>query len=197
MRRSWIWTWSSFEQEAQAIAAAVAGEVGIAPEQVRVSVTHNHTGPPPSRSHWLAGTDALRRYYESLPEFAAGAARIALANLRPARLGVGTGQSRVAVNRREDAPDGRIATGVNLAGMIDPEVFVLRIDGTDGAPLAAIVGYTMHPTTAGPTFRRITADWPGHLKRTVEQLTGATCLFAQGATGNVGPGPEGYTTMPR
>ena len=180
-------------QESQAIAAEVAGILGIARDAVRVSVTHNHTGPPPSRSDWRGGTEALQRYYRSLPEFSAGAARIALANLRPARIAIGSGQSRVAVNRREDAPGGRIATGVNFGGTIDPEVFVLRIDDTDAAPLAAIVGYTMHPTTAGPTFRRITADWPGHLKRTVERLTGATCVFAQGATGNVGPGPEGYT----
>jgi hypothetical protein len=179
--------------EAQAIASAVAPVLEVRPDQVRVSVTHNHTGPPPSRCNWLGGVDELARYYETLPAFAAGAARIALRNLRPARVGVGSGESRVAVNRRELAPGGRMATGVNLGGTIDPQVFVVRIDGTDGEPLAAIVGYTMHPTTAGPTFRRITADWPGHLKRTMEQLTGATCLFAQGATGNVGPGPEGYT----
>jgi hypothetical protein len=97
------------------------------------------------------------------------------------------------VNRRETAPDGRRACGVNPDGPIDPEVLVVRIDATDGQPIAAIVGYTMHPTTAGPTFRQVTADWPGHMKRTVELLTGAVCLFAQGSTGNVGPGPEGFT----
>jgi len=180
-------------EETAAIAAAVAEAAGIPPQQVRVSVTHNHTGPPPSRWDWLDGTDALRRYYASLPEFAAGAARMARLDLRPARIGVGSGQSRVAVNRRETAPDGRIVAGVNFAGTIDPEVFVLRIDVADGHPLAVVVGYTMHPTTAGPTFRRITADWPGHMKRTVERLTGATCVFAQGATGNVGPGVDSYT----
>ena len=181
------------DEEARAIAQAVGRVLGIRPEQVRVSVTHNHTGPPPSRWDWLEGTAELRRYYEMLPAFAAGAARIALGGLRPARLGAGEGQSRVAVNRRETAPDGRRACGVNPDGIIDPAVLVVRIDGDDGRPIAAVVGYTMHPTTAGPTFRRITADWPGHLKRTVEQLTGATCFFAQGATGNIGPGPEGFT----
>jgi hypothetical protein len=181
------------QEETAAIAAAVAAAAGIRPAQVRVSVTHNHTGPPPSRWDWLDGTDALRRYYASLPEFAAGAARMALLNLRPARVGVGTGESRVAVNRRETAPDGRVVAGVNFAGVIDPQVFVVRIDAVDGQPLAVLVGYTMHPTTAGPTFRRITADWPGHMKRTVERLTGATCVFAQGATGNVGPGIDSYT----
>jgi hypothetical protein len=86
-----------------------------------------------------------------------------------------------------------MATGVNPDGAMDPQVFVLRIDGRDERPLAAIVGYTAHPTTMGPANRRFSADWPGHLKRTVESLTGAVCLFAQGATGNVGPGPEGFT----
>src|SRR3954451_10421208 len=51
----------------------------------------------------------------------------------------------------------------------------------------------MHPTTLGPGNRLISPDWPGHLKRTVEAITGATCLFAQGATGNIGPGPDGFT----
>jgi hypothetical protein len=82
---------------------------------------------------------------------------------------------------------------VNPSGVIDPQVFVARIDDLEGYPLAAIVGYTMHPTTLGPANRLISPDWPGHLKRTVEDLTGATCLFMQGATGNVGPGPEGFT----
>jgi hypothetical protein len=82
---------------------------------------------------------------------------------------------------------------VNPSGRIDPQVLVVRIDGADGSPLAAIAGYTMHPTTMGPTNRLISPDWPGYLKRTVESLTGATCLFAQGATGDVGPGPAGLT----
>jgi hypothetical protein len=99
----------------------------------------------------------------------------------------------VAVNRREIAPDGRPVTGVNPEGPIDPQVFVLRIDDWEGGPLAAVVGYTMHPTTLGPSNRLISPDWPGHLKRTVEAITGATCLFAQGATGNIGPGPDGFT----
>ncbi len=106
---------------------------------------------------------------------------------------MGSGASNVAVNRRESGPDGRTLTGTNPDGLIDPQVFVVRIDSAEGDHLAAIVGYTMHPTTMGPTNRLVSADWPGHLKRTVESLTGATCLYVQGATGNIGPGPDGYT----
>lgn len=182
------------QDEADGIRKAVADVLDVAPKQVRVSLTHNHAGPPPSNWDWAADSKkALAAYYASLPGRAAAAAQMAVKTLRPARVGVAAGESRVAVNRRESVPGGRPATGVNPAGVTDPHVFLLRIDGTDERPLAAIVGYTMHPTTMGPTNRRFSADWPGHLKRTVEQLTGATCLFVQGATGNVGPGPEGFT----
>ncbi|MBA3451375.1 MAG: neutral/alkaline non-lysosomal ceramidase N-terminal domain-containing protein [Chloroflexia bacterium] len=180
--------------ESDAIRAAVAVTLDIPPHAVRVSVTHNHAGPPPSAWNWTRqGQAALDGYYRLLPEYAAGAARLALQNLRPARVAVASGESRVAVNRREIAPDGRTVTGVNLEGAIDPEVFVLRIDARDGGPLAVVVCYTMHPTTLGPGNRLLSPDWPGHLKRTVETLTGAVCLFAQGATGDIGPGPQGFT----
>lgn len=181
-------------QESEAIRAAVAAFLDIPPEAVRVSVTHNHAGPPPSPWNWTKqGQAALDGYYTMLPEYAASAARLALQNLRPARVAAGSGESRVAVNRRETAPDGRTVTGVNPDGIIDPQVFVLRIDDRDGEPIAAVIGYTMHPTTLGPSNRLVSPDWPGHLKRTVEALTGATCFFAQGATGDIGPGPDSYT----
>ena len=181
-------------RESGAIRQAVAAVLDIPVQAVRVSVTHNHAGPPPSAWNWTRqGRAALDGYYALLPEYAAGAVRMARAGLQPARVAAGSGESRVGVNRREIAPDGRMVTGVNPEGPIDPQVFVLRIDYRDGGPLAAIVGYTMHPTTLGPSNRLISPDWPGHLKRTVEAITGATCLFAQGATGNIGPGPYGFT----
>jgi len=181
-------------RESDAIREAVAAALDISTNAVRVSVTHNHAGPPPSAWNWTSqGQAALDGYYELLPEYAAGAARMARASLRPARVAAASGESRVAMNRREIAPDGRIVTGVNPDGPIDPQVFVLRIDDAEGGALAAVVGYTMHPTTLGTTNRLISPDWPGHLKRTVEAITGASCLFAQGATGNIGPGPDGFT----
>jgi hypothetical protein len=180
--------------ENDAIRDAVGAAIGIAPVNVRVSVTHNHAGPPPSAWNWTKqGQAALDGYFAMLPEYAAGAARAADGALQPARIGTASGQSRVAVNRREDGPDGRTVTGCNFGGVIDPEVFVARIDAENGDPIAAIVGYTMHPTTLGPNNRHISPDWPGFMKRTVESLTGATCLFAQGSTGDVGPGKNGFT----
>jgi hypothetical protein len=127
------------QPEADAVRREVAAVLGVAPEKVRVSLTHNHAGPPPSNWDWVdEGRAALAAYYALLPAMAAGAARVALKNLRRAHVGVGAGESRVAVNRRETAPGGRPATGTNPAGVIDPHVFVLRIDSTERSPIAAI-----------------------------------------------------------
>ncbi len=181
-------------EESDVIRAAVAAELEIDPEQVRVCVSHNHAGPPPSAWNWTKlGQEALEGYYAFLPSLVAGAARAAKLAMRPARIGWGRGESHVAVNRRETAPGGRTVTGVNPDGAIDPEVLVVRIDGLDGEPIGSIVGYTMHPTFLGPSNRLISPDWPGHMRRVVEQITGAPCLFAQGATGDIGPGPKGFT----
>jgi hypothetical protein len=182
------------DAEFAAIRDAVATVAEVGPEMVMVTVTHNHAGPPPSAWNWTKqGQAALDGYFGMLGEYAAGAARAAVNNLRRAEINAGSGESFVAVNRRETAPDGRPVTGANAEGVIDPQVFVVRIDDAEGGPLAAVVGYTMHPTTLGPTNRLVGPDWPGHTRRTVEELTGATCLFIQGCCGNVGPGFDGFT----
>ena len=63
----------------------------------------------------------------------------------------------------------------------------MRVDSLDGRPLAALVNYTCHPIFAGSASRLISPDYPGPMRRTVERETGATCLFLQGATGNMNP----------
>ncbi len=181
-------------EETDVIRERVGQALDIPKEHVRISVTHNHAGPPPSSWDWIKeGLEALQTWYRQLPEYASGAALAARHAMVDARIGVGRGSSSVAINRREINPQGRMVTGVNPGGVIDPDVLVLRIDTMDGEPLATVAGYTMHPTTLGPSNRLLSADWPGHFKRTVELLTGSTCLFVQGATGNVGPGYEGFT----
>lgn len=180
--------------ESDVIRAAVGRELEIDAAHVRVCISHNHAGPPPSAWNWTKlGQDALDNYYALLPSLVEGAARAARLAMRPARVGWGRGESHVAVNRRETSPTGRTVTGVNPDGEIDPDLLVLRIDGLDGEPIGSIGGYTMHPTFLGPSNRVVSSDWPGQMRRVVEQVTGAPMLFAQGATGDIGPGPKGFT----
>jgi len=53
--------------------------------------------------------------------------------------------------------------------------------------LAAVIAYACHPITVGPDNDLITPDYPGVAKRVMEQGTGATCLFLQGAAGDIAP----------
>ncbi|MEA2522922.1 MAG: hypothetical protein QOF73_149 [Thermomicrobiales bacterium] len=180
-----------WDASATRVRQAVAELTGIPVTHVRLSYTHTHSGPSTlsDRSTWAgAGSEMVAAYDESLPHRIAGAAWTALRDLRPAQLAAGKGNCTIAVNRRFQRPeDGAVIVGRNWEGPVDHDVPVLRIDTLEGEPLAAVVHYACHPITVGPDNDLITPDYPGMVKRVVEQATGATCLFLQGATGDVGP----------
>jgi hypothetical protein len=183
-----IYLW---DREAPAVRQAVADLTGLPLSHIRLSYTHTHSGPVVGSTWttWIKdGAEMIPAYDQSLPHRVAGVAWQALQNLRPARLAAGRGQCRIGVNRRFQRPeDGAVIVGRNWDGPVDPEVGVLRLDDLDGRPLAAVVNYACHPITVGPDAQLITPDYPGALKRVVEAATGATCLFLQGAAGDIGP----------
>lgn len=172
---------------------AIAGLTGLPQGQIRLSYSHTHSGP--SAGRWAGeGADMYQTYVDGLSHRLAGVAWAAIRDLRPARIAAGRGACHIGVNRRFQRPeDGVVVVGRNWAGPVDPEVLVIRIDDMQGGPLAAIVHYACHGTTVGPDNDLITPDYPGMVRRVVEQATapagcdgrGATCLFLQGAGGNV------------
>jgi hypothetical protein len=109
----------------------------------------------------------------------------AQAALQPARVGIGTTQSDVGINRREIMPDHTIGLGFNPWGPYDPEMTVLRFVGEQG-PIATLVHYGAHPTAAGPV-RSVSRDWPGVMMDRLEKITRAPVLFVNGAVGDVAP----------
>jgi hypothetical protein len=80
-----------------------------------------------------------------------------------------------------------MVTGPNPGGFTDPEVGVLRIDGMDGRPVAAIVTFGCHPTYLGPANTLISPDYPGVTRDVFESITATPCVFLQAGAGNVGP----------
>ncbi len=183
-----IYLWDT---EAPGAIRAVERATGLPASHIRLSYTHTHSGPVNGAtwSSWVKdGSEMVPAYDAILEHHIAGVARQALATMRPARFAAGSGSARINVNRRFQRPeDGAVVCGRNWVGPVDPQVQVLRIDGTDGAPIAAVVNYACHPITVGPDCELITPDYPGVMKRVVESATGATCLFLQGATGDLGP----------
>jgi hypothetical protein len=183
-----IYLWDT---EAPGVLRTVERATGLPASHIRLAYTHTHSGPinGATWSTWIKdGAEMVSAYDAILEQQIVGVARQALAQLRPARVAAGFGEAHINVNRRFRRPeDGAVICGRNWEGPVDRQVQVVRIDGADGAPLAALVNYACHPITVGPDCDLITPDYPGVMKRVVEQATGATCLFLQGATGDIGP----------
>ena len=180
-----------WDATAAAARQAISELTGLPESNIRLSYTHTHSGPILERgwSSWMgAGGEMVGPYTASLPGRLAGVAWAAVNDLRPARIAGGAGSCGINVNRRFQRPeDGAVVVGRNWGGVVDREVQVLRIDGVDGKPLAAVVDYACHPIVVGPDNDLITPDFPGVVKQVVEQSTGAPCLYLQGAAGNIGP----------
>jgi hypothetical protein len=161
-----------------------ADRTGIDAARITIACIHTHYGPDAYRSQ---DKEIIRAYRANLIHTVAGAIQEAACAMSPIRLGVAWGESDIGINRREKRPDGQIVLGNNPTGPIDRSLAVVRIDHEDGAPLACLVNFQTHPVSQASRTRHISADYVGRARQVIEKLTGATCLYLQGASGNINP----------
>ncbi len=177
------------QNQLKIIVQHVMDQTGLSKEEIYVAATHTHTGPVIS----IAEEDKLEReYFSFLAHRASDAAKFALDDLKKAKMGFGIGTApNVAFVRRFRMKDGSIRTnpGVNnpdiLApiGDVDERVNVLRFD-REGAESLVLVNFGNHPDVVGGC--KISADWPGLLRRTVERsIVDTKCIFFNGAQGDI------------
>ncbi|MBE7048907.1 MAG: hypothetical protein E7393_06035 [Ruminococcaceae bacterium] len=119
------------------------------------------------------------------------AVKKALANLKPAVLGVANTECYACVNRRQ-IENGVAILGQKPEGPFDPTMTALLFKTVDGENIATIIHYAGHGTvcgsgTEGGKNLSITRDWPTYMYDAVEELTGAPCLYINGAEGDIGP----------
>jgi hypothetical protein len=174
-------------ERADQIRAAVSAATGLPVENIRACITHTHSGPVPYKSWIEKGYELVGPWFENLARWSAEAASDALANLQPVELRAGRGECFINSNRRCVTPAGERFLGVNRDGPCDHEVRVVRLDTPSGQPVATLVNYACHGTVMGPQNRLITPDYPGPMKRVVEEAVGGRCVFLQGSAGNQGP----------
>lgn len=73
-------------------------------------------------------------------------------------------------------------------GEVDALMSVIKVASRNGAPLAILVVYGVHPTILGPTNLSVSADWPGVLQKELEEKIGhGVAMFANGAEGDQAP----------
>ncbi|MEZ6068997.1 MAG: hypothetical protein R3C10_01745 [Pirellulales bacterium] len=159
----------------------VEQSLGIAPESVIVNASH---------CHGIVCTDIEDRTVRAIEQ--------AAQELVPVTVGVGHGhEDRIQENRRLILKDGRQVDvrqayslppdeEVAAIGPIDPEIGVLRLDRTDGGPLAVVYNFACHPIQAAASGGN-TADITGFASQVIEDNTGAVALFLQGCGGDINP----------
>ena len=162
---------------------------GLAWESIYIHSTHTHTGPFLNYNP----TDPLEiEYARSVYHKIADAARFALDDLKPSKMGYGIGDApNIAFVRRFRMKDGSVRTNPGVdnpeilhpIGDVDERVNVLRFDQEGGQSLV-LVNFGDHPDVVGGC--KISADWPGFLRQTVEKVLDNTkCIFFNGAQGDV------------
>ena len=173
---------------------AIAKAAGVSPEDIFLSATHTHTGPALTHLDAFEADDApIERYAAFLGERLSDAARMAIQDLKPARMAfiVGHAPDRVAYIRRYKMKDGTTWTCPPIndpnidhpIGELDQRVNVLRFD-REGGDTVVLVNYGLHADTINGD--RISPDWPGWMRRTLNDALGVRCMCFVGAQGDVG-----------
>ena len=159
----------------QAATSQVEKELGIPAANVLLTATHTHS------AGGQGGPDYTRKIVESV--------RLAKQNLTPARVGYGTGESYINVNRQiVDPRTGRWWEGPNRGGPSDKTVAVLKFESLSGEPIAVYYNYAVHAVIAGQ-LDQVSADIPGAASTYVEDSFDGrvVAVWSSGAAGDQNP----------
>ncbi len=167
---------------------------GVSKENIFITVTHSHTAADIYSTLDGSKNEMIDEYTRLVATRMVDAAVMALADLKPAKMGFATGLApeRVAYIRRYRMKDGSTFTCppindpniVGPIGELDQRVHVLRFT-REGAEDVVIVNYGVHADTVNGEL--ISADWPHWMYKTLDKaLDGVKCIFIAGAQGDVG-----------
>lgn len=177
--------------------AALKQKFGLAPEQFIFSASHTHCGPVlrgalydiyPLNDQQRSVIEEYSAQFEAQIIETVGKA---IADLAPAQMACGQGETRFAVNRRNN-PEGNVPKLIqqgNLNGPVDHAVPVLTVSSPDGKLKAVLFGYACHNTTM--SFNQWCGDYAGFAQMTLENShTNATAMFFMGCGGDQNPIPR-------
>ncbi|MBL9210582.1 MAG: neutral/alkaline non-lysosomal ceramidase N-terminal domain-containing protein, partial [Opitutaceae bacterium] len=170
----------------------IARETNIPGEHILLTAVHTHAAPAIGTYGERASAEVTARreaYVQKLEDALVTVVQQAKTALQPARIGYGTGQARVNMNRRARNGEGGWMLGHNPDGVSDKTVAVVRLDNLAGEPLAIFSNYGVHATVLGTQNFQISPDLPGATARHVEQHFGGKVVapWTSGAAGDQDP----------
>ena len=166
-------------------------------DAVWLHTTHTHLAPQVCDSNhsgkynFPEQEQLVEEYEQFLRRRLADAAKLAIADLKDAKMGWAVGNApNISFIRRFRMKDGTVRTNPGVGnpdilhpiGDVDERVNVLRFDRPDDS--LVLVNFGCHPDTISGEL--ISADWPGFTRRRVEKaLDNVKCIFFNGAQGDV------------
>ena len=167
----------------------ISEQTGLPMDAIYIHSTHSHTAPIVKKD---SKVDIEREYYSFLRRKIVDVTEFALEDLKPAKMGWGIGKApNISFVRLYRMKDGSAQTNpgidnpdiVEPFGKADDNVYVLRFN-RENADDIVLVNFANHPDSVGGS--KISADWPGTTRRTVEKtIDGVKCLVLNGAQGDV------------
>jgi neutral ceramidase len=161
--------------------ARASAATGCAPQNFIISATHTHS----SNTQGLGqGAPAAKTVADAI----VNAATVAKSRLAPARIGYGTTQLDLNVNRDLFNRKLEWRQEPNPDGPSDKTLAVIGFLGDDNVPIGVYMNYAMHPINFYLSGV-ISADFPGEASRYVEELFDdrTVAIFSQGASGDQNP----------
>ena len=148
---------------------------GIAPENIIIAATHNHSGPdcygfPDSSGKTAADIEYLNGVCKKL----ADAINEAVGKLQPAHVKIATDKAR-----------GKIAYNYYAEKLYDPRCDVIQFLGVEGKAIATFVNYACHPEVIGAGQGILSPDFVGPLYDRIGQQGGGVGIFVNSALGGM------------
>lgn len=169
----------------------IAEKFSLPREAIFIACTHIHTGPTFGyvEANYANGTPLFDEY---MGVKLCDAVQLALNDLKPAKLSTGLGEAKgISFIRRYLMKDGTTKTNPGVGnpdidhplGTPNEEVRLVKV-AREGGDDIYLVSFGVHPDVIGGT--KITADWPGFTRTTVEKaLDGVKCILFNGFQGDV------------
>jgi neutral ceramidase len=175
--------------------AEISRELDVPAANILISATHDHSaifgGPRPSGAGVPGdNANAPAKAFESKLELGlVQAAKNARAKMQPARIGFGTGNLYLNVNR--DAIDEKTrlwSQEPNLQYPSDKTFAVVKLESLNGDLIAVYMNYAMHAVSLFLNGK-VSGDFPGEAERYIEHTYAdkPVALWTSGAAGDQNP----------
>ena len=171
------------------LVSALSEACGVPVDDTIVSHSHTHAAGVLSLSRLkFPGGELIPGFLQEMRSRLEQASKEAVGRMQEVFITYATGRCNMAANRDcWDEAYGHFVCGFNPEAPADDTVLVARVTDLSGKLVVTIVNYACHATTLAYENTLISPDFVGAMREEVERVTGAPCIFAQGACGDLGP----------